>query len=55
MTLCYSVDNVLSEKSYGQTCNKTLARRRNIIDNVCVNNVFSFLYVLHFEGGKIIM
>ena len=35
-----SVGNVVSLKSYDYTCNNTFARRRNVIDNVHVNNVF---------------
>ena len=48
--VCYSVDNVMSLKSYmyDHTCKNTLARMRNVIDNVRVNNAFS-----HFEGDKI--
>ena len=38
---CYSVDNITSYKSYDHTCNNTLARRCNAIDNVRVNNAFS--------------
>ena len=30
------------KKSYDHTCNNTLARNRNVIDNVCVSNAFSF-------------
>ena len=30
----------MSLKSYDHTCNNTLARRRNVIDNVRVNNPF---------------
>ena len=33
-------------------CNNTLARTRNIIDNVRVNNAFSYLNNVHFEGDK---
>ena len=34
------IDNVVSQKSYDHTCNNTLAHRRNVIDNVRVNNTF---------------
>ena len=34
ITLCH-------KKSYNHTCNNTLARSRNVIDNVRVNNAFS--------------
>ena len=37
----YSEDNVMSCRPYDHTCNNTLARRRNVIDNVRVNNAFS--------------
>ena len=35
-----SVDNVMSKTSYDHTCNNTLARTPNVIDNVHVNNAF---------------
>ena len=37
---CYSVDNGMPYKSYDHMCNNTLARLRNVIDNVRVNNAF---------------
>ena len=40
----------MSEKSYNHTCNNTLARKRNVIDNVCVDNAFSTN--AHFEDDK---
>ena len=30
----------MSTESYDLTCNNTLARMRNVSDNVCVNNAF---------------
>ena len=41
------------KKSYGQTCNNTLARTRNVIYNVLVNNAFSLSTKAHFEGDEI--
>ena len=45
-------------KSYDHTCNNTLARRRNVIDNVRVNNAFliEIMIILkaiksHFKGS----
>ena len=35
------MDSVVSLKLYDHMCNNTLARRRNVIDNVRVNNAFS--------------
>ena len=32
----------MSWKSYDHTCNNTLARKRNVIDNVHVNNGLSY-------------
>ena len=43
----------MSQKQYDYTCNNTLARRRNVIGNVRVNNAFSYLNNVHFEGDKI--
>ena len=37
-----SMDNVMSLKLYGHTCNNTLARIRNVIGNFHVNNAFLF-------------
>ena len=46
-----SVDNVVSLKSYDRTCNNTLARTCNVIDNV--NNAFSYYSnTVNFEGYK---
>ena len=39
---CFSVDNVMSLKSYDHTCNNTLTRTSNVIYNVRVNNAFSY-------------
>ena len=48
----------MSLKSYDHTCNNTLARRRNVIDNVRVNSAFpiEILIILkaiksHFKGS----
>ena len=41
----------MSYKTYDHTRNKTLARRRNVIDNVRVNNSFYYSNNVHFEGG----
>ena len=34
-------------------CNNTLVQKRNVHDNVRVNNVFSYWNTIHFEGDKI--
>ena len=34
-------------------CNNTLARTRNVIDNIRVNKALSFWNNDHFEGDKI--
>ena len=39
---CCSVDNVMSYKSYEHTRNNTLARIRNVSDNVRVSNALSY-------------
>ena len=46
--------------SYDHTCNNTLARKRNVIDNVRVNNAFfaEIMFILkaikyHFRGSLI--
>ena len=44
--------NVVSLKSYDHTCNNTLARTRNAIDNVRVNNAFYYRNAIHVEGNK---
>ena len=41
------------KKSYDHMCNNALARTRNGIDNVRVNNAFSYWNKGHFEGNKI--
>ena len=46
ITPCY-------KKSYEHTCNNTLARKRNVIDNTRVNNAFSSRNIVHFERDKI--
>ena len=45
-------------KSYDHTCNNTLARRRNVIDNVRINNPFPTEIIIilkaiksHFKGS----
>ena len=43
----------MSYKYDDHTCNNTLVRIRNDIDNVRVNNAFSYLTDIHFEGDKI--
>ena len=43
----------MSLKSYDHMCNNTLERTCNVIDNVCVNNAFSYWNKAHFEGNKI--
>ena len=40
----------MSEKSYNHTCNNTLARRRDVIDNVRVNNAFLVEIVIILNG-----
>ena len=34
-------------------CNNTLAGACNVIDNVCVNNAFSYSNIINFERDKI--
>ena len=41
-TLPFSMHNFMSKKLYDHMCNNTLARRRNVIDKVRVNNAFLF-------------
>ena len=52
------MDNVVSEKSYDHACNNTLARTRNVIDNVHVNVRFpmKIMFILkaikfHLKGS----
>ena len=40
-------------KSYDHPCNNTLARTRNVVDNVRVNDAFSYCNNVHIEGDKI--
>ena len=51
----------MSQKSYDHQCNNTSARRRNVNDNVRVNNavLFEIMIILkavksHFKGHRII-
>ena len=50
---CYLVNNVVPLKSYDHTCNNTLMRPRNVIDNVRVNDVISYCNNVHFDSDKI--
>ena len=47
------LESVVSYNSYDHTCNNTLPHTRNVIDNVRVNNAFSYRNNVHFEGDKI--
>ena len=38
---------------YDNTCNNTLVRTCHVIDNVRVNNAFSYCNSVHFEDDKI--
>ena len=46
------MDNIVSRKSYDHTCNNSLARMLNVIDNIRVNNVFSYWNNVYFEEDK---
>ena len=54
MTSLYLMDNVVSYKTFDHTCNNALARIRNVIDNVRLNNMFSYRNNVHFEGDQIL-
>ena len=40
-------------KMFYHSCNNTSARKRNVTDNIRVNNAFYYLNIVHFEGDKI--
>ena len=45
----------MSTESYDLTCNNTLARMRNVSDNVCVNNAFHIeLMFISYSRGHFI-
>ena len=46
------MDKIISSKSYDHTCENTLVRTCNVIDNVHVNNVFSYWKMLIFKAEK---
>ena len=47
------MDNIVSYKSYDNTCKTISAGTLNVIENVRVNNAFSHWTNVHFEGDKI--
>ena len=49
----YSVDNVMSKKSYEHTCNNTLVCIGNAIGNVRVNNVLAYWNNFYSQGDNI--